>query len=112
MSAKNAWGRSTGYADKLIEQGMEAVRAQQMENWMNQQELRQKKNQHIKMTEQFDQVTYEEDWRSLSKFGVERNQVSTTQSKVTVCEFLDQVVSYSTCLLSLRTLILIKPLDR
>ena len=37
-SAKNAWGSTTGYADDLIDQGMEAQRAQQLENWKNQQE--------------------------------------------------------------------------
>jgi hypothetical protein len=31
MSAKNAWGKSTGYAEKLIEEGMEGQRAQQLE---------------------------------------------------------------------------------
>ena len=39
MSAKNAWGKSTGYAETLIDQGMEATRAQQLENWQNQQEV-------------------------------------------------------------------------
>jgi hypothetical protein len=76
MSAKNAWGKSTGYAETLMSQGVEEVRAQQLENWHNQQELRAKKNEHIRMTDDFDQVTYEEDWRTLAKFGVERNQVS------------------------------------
>jgi len=38
MSAKNAWGKSTGYADDLIEKGVDNQRAQQLENWMNQQE--------------------------------------------------------------------------
>lgn len=76
MSAKNAWGTSTGYAAKLIDDGVEVVRAQQMENWMNQQELRRKKNAHKALTDSFDAVTYEEDWRALAKFGVERNQVS------------------------------------
>jgi hypothetical protein len=78
MSAKNAWGTSTGYATKLIEEeGVEAVRAQQMENWMNQQEVLKKKNQHRAMTASFDTVdtSAEEDWRKLAKFGVERNEV-------------------------------------
>lgn len=74
MSAKNAWGTSTGYASNLIEQGVEVVRAQQMENWMNQQELRRKKNAHRELTESFDSVSTEEDWRALAKFGVQRNQ--------------------------------------
>jgi hypothetical protein len=40
MSAKNAWGKSTGYADVLVAQGMEQQKAQQLENWKNQQEVR------------------------------------------------------------------------
>ena len=75
MSAKNAWGTSTGYASNLIEKGVEVVRAQQMQNWMNQQELRRKKNAHRELTESFDSVSTEEDWRALAKFGVQRNQV-------------------------------------
>jgi uncharacterized protein YktA (UPF0223 family) len=77
MSAKNAWGTTTGYADKLMEQGMEATRAQQLENWNNQQEVLNKKRQQKYMTEEFDKVSGEENWRSLSSFGVERNQVRT-----------------------------------
>lgn len=80
MSAKNAWGKSTGYAEKLIEQGMEQSRAQQLENWMNQQEILKKKNAHRALTESFDKVESagEADWRTLAKFGVERNQVRTS----------------------------------
>ena len=33
MSAKNAWGTSTGYADSLVSKGMDTARAQQLENW-------------------------------------------------------------------------------
>lgn len=74
-SAKNAWGTSTGYAEKLIqEKGMDTARAQQLENWANQQELLKRKNQQKFMTEQYDQVSEDIDWRSLAKFGVERNQ--------------------------------------
>ena len=40
MSAKNAWGTSTGYADELVAKGMEQQKAQQLENWKNQQEVR------------------------------------------------------------------------
>jgi hypothetical protein len=78
MSAKNAWGKSTGYADKLIDQGVEKSRAQQLENWANQQEILRSKNAHRAMAETFDQVqsSGEADWRTLAKFGVERNQVS------------------------------------
>jgi uncharacterized protein YktA (UPF0223 family) len=75
MSAKNAWGTTTGYAEKLMESGMEATRAQQLENWNNQQEVLNKKRQQKYMTEEFDKVSGEENWRSLSSFGVERNQV-------------------------------------
>lgn len=73
MSAKNAWGKSTGYADKLIEKGIEATRAQQMENWMNQQEVRAARNQHRYLTEEFD-VKTDEDWRNLSTYNSGRNQ--------------------------------------
>jgi len=76
MSAKNAWGKSTGYAESLISKGMEQSRAQQLENWMNQQEILRSKNAQKQITESFDQVQSagEMDWRALSKFGVERNQ--------------------------------------
>ena len=72
MSAKNAWGKSTGYADTLISQGMEATRAQQMENWKNQQEVLQARQAQRFMTDQFDQVSGDEDWRNLSKYAGER----------------------------------------
>ena len=72
MSAKNAWGKSTGYADTLINQGMEATRAQQLENWKNQQELTNARQQQRYLTEQFDSVTVDEDWRNLSKYSGER----------------------------------------
>lgn len=78
-SARNAWGTSTGYAEKLVtEQGMDSARAQQLENWHNQQEIRKKKEQQRFITEQFDKVqeNAEADWRTLAKFGVERNDVS------------------------------------
>lgn len=75
MSAKNAWGKSTGYAEQLRAQGMDTARAQQLENWQNQQEVLRERKQARWMTEEFDKVTSDEDWRSLAKFGVERNQV-------------------------------------
>ena len=77
MSAKNAFGRTTGYADTLIEKGVDTARAQQLENWHNQQEIiNQRKSQRF-MTEDFDQVDKEDDnWRNLASFGVERTQVS------------------------------------
>lgn len=74
MSAKNAWGKSTGYADTLIDQGVEASRAQQLENWHNQQEVLQQRRAQKWMTEEFDKVSGDENWRSLSTFGVERTQ--------------------------------------
>lgn len=74
MSAKNAWGTSTGYADSLVEKGVDIQRAQQLENWNNQQEVLQKRKQQQYMTESFDSISTEENWRDLSKFGVERNQ--------------------------------------
>jgi hypothetical protein len=78
MSAKNAWGTSSGYADALREGNpkMDTARAQQLENWANQQEVR-ARNQSLKnMADAFDskQSSAEEDWRQLAKFGVERNE--------------------------------------
>ena len=75
MSAKNAWGKSTGYAEELIDQGVEATRAQQLENWRNQQEVLHARNEQKQLVETFDQPDADEDWRTLSKFGVERTQV-------------------------------------
>eukprot|EP00558_Chaetoceros_sp_UNC1202_P009279 CAMPEP_0197240666 /NCGR_PEP_ID=MMETSP1429-20130617/6888_1 /TAXON_ID=49237 /ORGANISM="Chaetoceros sp., Strain UNC1202" /LENGTH=307 /DNA_ID=CAMNT_0042700349 /DNA_START=47 /DNA_END=970 /DNA_ORIENTATION=- len=74
-SAKNAWGTSTGYADQLIEKGVDGARAQQLENWHNQREISKKKQEQRFMSEQFDQneQNAEADWRTLAKFGVERN---------------------------------------
>jgi len=76
MSAKNAWGTNTGYADTLIEQGVDTSRAQQLENWHNQQEVLQKRKAQRSLTEDFDSVDSSEDenWRNLASFGVERNQ--------------------------------------
>mmetsp|Transcript_17390 Transcript_17390/g.21990 ORF Transcript_17390/g.21990 Transcript_17390/m.21990 type:complete len:323 (+) Transcript_17390:137-1105(+) len=75
-SAKNAWGTSTGYADSLVDKGVDTARAQQLENWHNQREIQAQKQQQRYMTEQYDQVQQnaEADWRTLAKFGVERNQ--------------------------------------
>lgn len=76
MSAKNAWGRSTGYAETLINQGVEQSRAQQLENWHNQQEVLQRRKQQRYLTDEFDSNDKEdENWRNLAKFGVERTQV-------------------------------------
>ena len=76
MSAKNAWGTYTGYADTLREKNpkMDTARAQQLENWQNQQEVRAKNLGLKDMADNFDsqQTTAEENWRALSKFGVER----------------------------------------
>jgi len=79
-SAKNAWGTSTGYADSLVDKGVDTARAQQLENWHNQREIQAQKQQQRYMTEQYDQVQQnaEADWRTLAKFGVERNQVRTS----------------------------------
>lgn len=75
MSAKNAWGTSGGYADELRSKGVETARAQQLENWHNQQEVLKKKNQMRDQAAAYDkQYSEEENWRSLAKFGVERNQ--------------------------------------
>ena len=76
MSAKNAWGTSTGYADKLVGQGMDTQKAQQLENWQNQQEVRKRQLAQRAQIEQFEtqQAAGEENWRELASFGVERNQ--------------------------------------
>ena len=55
---------------------MDTQRAQQLENWHNQQEVLANRKQQRYMTEDFDQVSSaDEDWRKLASFGVERNQV-------------------------------------
>lgn len=74
-SAKISWGSSTGYADQLRDKGVDTARAQQLENWNSQQEIRAMRNEQKFMTEQFDnnQKSADEDWRQLAKFGVERN---------------------------------------
>jgi len=75
MSAKNAWGTNTGYADSLIAKGIDTSKAQQLENWHNQQEVLQRRKAQQSLTEDFDQSPNEdEDWRKLASFGVERNQ--------------------------------------
>jgi len=75
MSAKNAWGSSTGYAEELRSKGVETARAQQLENWHNQQEVLRKKNQMRDQAAAYEsQYSEEENWRSLAKFGIERNQ--------------------------------------
>lgn len=77
MSAKNAWGKASGYADSLVEKGVDTARAQQLENWHNQQELLQQRKNQRYMTEDFDSASSsaDEDWRKLASFGIERNQV-------------------------------------
>jgi hypothetical protein len=79
MSAKNAWGSSTGYADELLTKNpkMDVSRAQQLENWQSQQEVRRKTQQQQNMAEQYGQSSWdeEENYRNLASFGVERNQV-------------------------------------
>eukprot|EP00547_Thalassionema_nitzschioides_P000566 CAMPEP_0194210668 /NCGR_PEP_ID=MMETSP0156-20130528/8917_1 /TAXON_ID=33649 /ORGANISM="Thalassionema nitzschioides, Strain L26-B" /LENGTH=306 /DNA_ID=CAMNT_0038938039 /DNA_START=42 /DNA_END=962 /DNA_ORIENTATION=+ len=75
MSAKVSWGTNSGYAEDLRAQGMETSRAQQLENWQNQQEVLKRRQAQRAMTETFDEVASDdEDWRTLAKFGVERNQ--------------------------------------
>lgn len=74
MSATNAWGKATGYADQLIDEGMEQSRAQQLENWRNQREVQEERNQHKYMADQFDNNRNDEDWRKLSSFGGEQVQ--------------------------------------
>lgn len=77
MSAKNAWGTSTGYADTLVEQGVDSARAQQLENWHNQREVLKQKDAQKWSVDQYDTPSDEKDddnWRNLASFGVERNQ--------------------------------------
>lgn len=76
MSAKNAWGTSTGYADSLVAKGVDTAKAQQLENWHNQQEVLKKRRQQRFMTDDFDNgsTSDDENWRQLASFGVERNQ--------------------------------------
>ena len=75
-SLKVAWGKSTGYADDLREQGWDTQRAQQLENWHSQQEVLASRKAQRAMTDDFDNVsTPDEDWRKLASFGVERNEV-------------------------------------
>ena len=89
-SARNAWGSSTGYADNLRDKGVDTQRAQQLENWHNQQEVLNKRRQQQYMADQFDQVSsVDEDWRKLASFGVERNQV-----RILLSEKLDVQKSY------------------
>ena len=71
MSAKNAWGKATGYADELIAQGVDTSKAQQLENWKNQREVQEQRNYQKYMTEEFDNQKDDENWRMLSKFGGE-----------------------------------------
>lgn len=105
MSAKNAWGTSSGYADKLRSQNpsMDTARAQQLENWANQQEVRAKNQQLKEMSDNFDSKTSsaEENWRQLAKFGVERTQdfdMDETFGPVTVGDTLEGVIELKTAM--------------
>lgn len=75
-SAKNAWGSSSGYADELRDTGVETARAQQLENWANQREVRAKTMENERLASDDSVSNHEEDWRMLSKFGAERVTVS------------------------------------
>lgn len=72
MSAKNAFGKTTGYADTLRAQGVDTARAQQIENWHNQQEVLKERQTHKYMTEEFDSVSADDSWRALSTYNNER----------------------------------------
>ena len=105
MSAKNAWGTSSGYADKLRNQNpkMDTARAQQLENWANQQEVRAKNLQLKEMSDNFDSKTSsaEENWRQLAKFGVERTQdfdMDETFGPVTVGDSIEGVIELKTAM--------------
>ena len=76
MSAKNAWGRATGYAEELTSKGVDTQRAQQLENWHSQQEVLNQRKSQQQYQDSFDNHYDEDDnWRNLATFGVERNQV-------------------------------------
>jgi hypothetical protein len=75
MSAKNAWGANSGYGDSLRAKGVETSRAQQLENWHNQQEVLQRRKQQRYLTDEFDGIKEDENWRNLASFGVGRNTV-------------------------------------
>lgn len=103
MSAKNAWGTDTGYANQLREKGVETARAQQLENWANQREVRAKTRQMQEMAEAFDAIeqTAEEDWRTLAKFGVERNEEFDMDEEfgpVTAGDDIEEVIELKTAL--------------
>jgi hypothetical protein len=74
MSARNAWGKSTGYADQLLNQGVEQSRAQQLENWKNQREVQELRNSQKYLTDVFDNERDDENWRTLSSFQGEQVQ--------------------------------------
>ena len=63
---------------------------------MNQQELRRKKNALRELTESFDSVSTEEDWRALAKFGVQRNQVWSLKIDLELFNFWSVVMQYLT----------------
>jgi len=103
MSAKNAWGTDTGYANQLRDKGVETARAQQLENWANQREVRAKTRQMQEMAEAFDAIeqTAEEDWRTLAKFGVERNEEFDMDEEfgpVTAGDDIEEVIELKTAL--------------
>lgn len=75
MSAKNAWGTSSGYADTLRNDGVDTQKAQRLENWQNQQELRRKRLAHTENLAAYETEKVDENWRELASFGVERTQV-------------------------------------
>jgi hypothetical protein len=75
MSAKNAWGSSSGYADTLRDDGLDTQKAQRLENWQNQQELRGKRLAHTQNLAAYETEKADENWRQLASFGVERTQV-------------------------------------
>ena len=100
MSAKNAWGTSSGYADTLRDDGVDTQKAQRLENWQNQQELRRKRVAHTQNLAAYETEKVDEDWRKLASFGVERTQVcilvscsllffSFTLHVLTICDYFN-----------------------
>eukprot|EP00587_Corethron_hystrix_P008348 CAMPEP_0113314650 /NCGR_PEP_ID=MMETSP0010_2-20120614/10623_1 /TAXON_ID=216773 ORGANISM="Corethron hystrix, Strain 308" /NCGR_SAMPLE_ID=MMETSP0010_2 /ASSEMBLY_ACC=CAM_ASM_000155 /LENGTH=321 /DNA_ID=CAMNT_0000170973 /DNA_START=92 /DNA_END=1057 /DNA_ORIENTATION=- /assembly_acc=CAM_ASM_000155 len=106
-SATNAWGTSTGYADQLREQGVETARAQQLENYANQQELNKARIRNVFETEEMDKVSaHDDDWRQLSKFGGERTEDFDFDSEfgpVSAGEEIKEVISLKSILNKVNT---------
>jgi hypothetical protein len=97
MSAKNAWGTSSGYADTLRNDGVDTQKAQRLENWQNQQELRRKRLAHTENLAAYETEKVDENWRELASFGVERTQVCIYCTYIYICIGVCIVTSCVSC---------------